>query len=207
MTLAAAPSFSLGLGNGILTAFGYTFPINTTDGSDIAVYLLDPSGNSYLLSSNYTINVGSAQINYPTVGSVYPLSAGVSALPAGWTIVIMRVELLNQLLQLTNNGNFDSVSIMGALDKLMMVCQQLQEQINRCYKTSPGTAPSSTVTPTVAPQQPFNSGTYAYLEGLALSNPAVPFLGLATDLAEVGTYTLVFYTGNPNIGDKGFVQP
>lgn len=207
MTIAAAPSYSLGLGNGVLTTFGYTFPIFTTDGSDIQVWILDNLGNSYLLSGNYSVNVGASQVNFPLVGGVFPLGVGVMALPTGWTIVIMRVEPLAQNMVLTNNGSFDGPSIMAAFDKIYAIFQQMQEQLNRCYKTPPGTAPSSTVTPNVAPQQPFNFGTYAYLKGLAQANPAVPFIGLATDLAEPGTYTMMFYTGNPNVGDAGFVEP
>lgn len=194
-------------GDGGTTSFGYSFPIGTSDGSDIQVWICDDDGVLTLLASNYSVNTVTARVNYPTVGGVSPLDPGVNVLPATWNIILLRIEPLTQNLALGNQGAFDAASINSELDKLTMICQQMQEQLNRAPKYPINTVPTitqldpTTLTFTVAPI--IVSGSYANLKATAAASPTAPFFGLATDIGNFGQF--VVYTGNTLIGDQGFI--
>lgn len=213
MTLASSPNFVVYDGDGGTTAFGYAFTINTSDGSDIQVYVIDADGNVTLLASNYSVNTTTAKVNYPTVGGVSPLGVGVNALPVGWQIVLMRVEPLSQTVVLTDQGVISLASIAGGMDKLTMICQQLQEQINRCVKYPVGSVASSTdvnafiaaVNAIIAP--PPLQGTYAYCKAIAALNPTTPRNCIVTDQGSSGTNQLFWYSGSVSVGDGGFFGP
>lgn len=210
MTLSSSPSSQVAYGDGVTTSFPYSFAINTSDGSDIYPFVVDDDGVVTQLTSNYSINTGTARVTYPSVGGISPLGPSDLALPTGWTLVLLRIEPLSQTLSLTTQGTFDAPSIMSALDKIMMVIQQLQEQINRCVKYPVGTVPASVdvaaflAVVSAQIQSPPPSGTYAYLKSLALVTPGTPFMGLATDLGAVGQSTPVWYCGIASVGDQGF---
>jgi hypothetical protein len=207
MSLAALSSKVIYSGDGSTTAFTYSFPIQSTDGSDLIIFVVDDAGVVTQLTGNYTVNVGTSTVNYPTVGGVSPLASGINALPNGWQIVIMRVEALTQALALTNQGVFDADSINDELDKLTMITQQLQEQIDRCVKypvnTTPSTADVASFLAAVdAVMPPFSADTYANLKILSAANPTTRRWGYALDQ---GTGQLYFYTANLSSGDQGWI--
>jgi len=112
-------------GKDAATVFPYTFPISTTDGSDILVYLTNAAGVITLLTTEYTVNVGAATVTYPNMGA--PLATGMK-------LTITRVEILTQLLDLITQGSFNADIIEAALDKLTMITQQHAEELSRCPK-------------------------------------------------------------------------
>lgn len=205
MTIAAASSKVIYAGDGITTAFPFSFKINTTDGSDLQVSVIDNLGNVTLLTGNYSVDVANAKVNYPTVAGVAPLGVGITALPLNWDLVINRVEPLSQLVSLSDQG-FSLPALEAGLDKMTMILQQLQEQISRATLLPINTVQASTpvVAPTISPVGLVQvNGTWAQLVTYAALNPTVQFLGFVTsgDLAG-GQF---FYSGNVALGNQGFI--
>jgi uncharacterized protein YfkK (UPF0435 family) len=126
MVPSATPTKHTYSGNGLTVDWPFTFPIATTDGSDILIYLTNPTtGYSTLLTSNYSVNVPGLSVKYPTVAS------GLPALPATWKITLIRTEDIVQLMNLLNQGAFNAENLETAFDKLTMICQQLNEKMDR----------------------------------------------------------------------------
>jgi hypothetical protein len=126
MVPSATPTKHTYDGNDLTVDWPFSFQIATTDGSDIFLYLTNPTtGYSSIVTSNYSVNVPGLTVKYPTVAS------GLPPLATGWKITLLRTEDIVQLLNLLNQGDFNAENIETALDKLTMICQQLQEQMNR----------------------------------------------------------------------------
>lgn len=211
MTLAAASSKNTFQGDGSNTVFTFTFPIPSgSTGSDIAVYVVDDEGTPYLLASNYAVDVAESTITYPVtvdpvLGAGSPLPAGAAAVPEGWQLVAARIEPLSQLTTIANQGAFPAAAIEAALDKIVMVLQQMQEQVDRSYKAPVQEASSDAdladfLASVAAIYPPFSVGTYADLKILSTGAPTVRRFGFATD-----TRSLYFYTGTITDGDEGWV--
>jgi hypothetical protein len=62
----------------------------------------------------------------------------IAGLEAGETITCVRKNALTQLLDLVNQGDFSAADVEEALDRMIMVAQQHQELIDRCYKVPIG---------------------------------------------------------------------
>jgi len=195
MSLAAAAPKIIYPGDGQTTSFGITPALLAgSTGSEIKVYIVDELGVVTKLTSNYTVDVNALTVTYPNTGGVAPLDTGVNALPTNWEIVLNREEPLSSTLALTNTGVWDGPSIDAAFDKLTMICQQLQEQVSRCF-AAPINMPYTVLSPLTAPAiQNLSSciGTLAQL--VIISNAAVTtvFFGVATD---VGGGSLLYYPG------------
>ena len=176
-------------------AFDITFALPTgSTGTDVYGYVVDDEGNETLLTSNYSVDVGAKHFIYPTVGAVSPLEAGVNAVPVGWQLVVVRSEPLSQTLTLTNTGIWDGPSIEAAFDKLTMIAQQIQEQVDRCFK-APINVPYDPAEPAVIPGVSIlaqYTGTLAYLITISNAAPTTPAFGIATD---IGSGQLVWYPG------------
>lgn len=195
MSLSDSANKIIYAGDGATTVFGITFalPLDST-GTDVYVYVVDDEGNVTLLDSNYSVDVNAMTVTYPTVGGVSPLDPGVNELPNGWQLVLDRTEPMSQTLQLTNQGVLDMPSIEAAFDKLTMICQQLQEQLSRCFKAPinvPYDPTSPTSTPTVSTLTQA-TGTLAELIAISDASPGTARFGTATD---VGGGQLVYYPG------------
>lgn len=193
-------------GDGVTVLFPYTFEIDTDDGSDIVLFVVDDEGNVTQLTGNYTIDVANARISYPTVAGVTPLEPGVTALPAGWELIALRIEPISQTVQLTEQGPYSGVALMAGLDKTIMICQQLQEQINRCFKVG--------VNETIASEDlsaflaaitsrfpPMSVDTMDNLKLLSAGAPTTKRWGVVTDYNK----QLAFYTADTNVGDAGWI--
>ena len=194
MSLSDASNKVIYAGDGITTAFDIVpaLPVDS-DGSDVYVYVVDNLGAVTLLSSNYTVDLNTLKVNYPTVGGVAPLGVGVNAVPVNWELVILRSEPLSQALALTNQGIWDGPSIDAAFDKLTMIAQQLQEQISRCFKAPINMpSPASPMLPVTGGTVLQYSGTLAQLIAISNITPSVFMFGTATD---IGGGALVYYPG------------
>jgi hypothetical protein len=181
--------------NTVGQAFDITFslPAGST-GTDVYGYVVDDVGAVTLLTSNYSVDVNAMHFIYPTVGAVAPLEAGINAVPAGWELVIARSEPMSQTLTLTNNGVIDLPSLEKAFDKVTMICQQLQEQVSRCFK-APINLPYDPISPIVPPAASTliqYTGTLAQLIVISNASPASAAFGIATD---IGSGQLVWYPG------------
>lgn len=194
MSLTDSSTKIIYAGDDVTTVFAITptLPSGST-GSDVYVYVVDDEGNVTLLTSNYSVDVNALTVTYPIVGGVAPLDPGVNAVPNGWQLVIVRSEPISQTLQLLNQGVLDLPSLERAFDKLTMICQQLQEQVSRCFKV-PINVPSPdspTSAPTVSTLTQA-TGTLAELIAISDASPATVRFGTATD---IGGGQLVYYPG------------
>lgn len=103
-------------GNGSTTTFAYNFPAGG-QASNLKVYL-----NDVLQASGYTVTGATS----PSGGSVVFGAAPAS----GVTVLIKRVLPLTQLVDTVNNSTILAEVFDNALDRGILVDQQLQEQID-----------------------------------------------------------------------------
>ena len=117
-------------GNNSTTAFAYVFNIQAD--SEIEVYLGTPVGapTSWALqtiTTHYTVsNAGVAGGGNVTFGSAPPTGVG--------NVFIRRVTPKTQTSDYVENDPFSSDTIEQNLDKLTQVTQDMQEEIDRCFK-------------------------------------------------------------------------
>ncbi len=115
--------------NSSTTQFPYSFQIAAT--SDMLVYVTDSSGTITTASpSTYSVNTTNVWVNYPLIGS--PCSTGS-------TITLRSLTPQTQTLVLTARSPFTATAIGAALDKLTIIAQQLQAQINLSFQQPPNT--------------------------------------------------------------------
>lgn len=106
--------------DGTTTAFNYTFPIILS--TDIQVWTIDTNGNPTQQISNFSVNTSTQTVTYPVTGS---------ACTAGYSLLLIRVEPFTQQVAASNQGPAPSPVVMTMSDKLTMLAQQLESQINR----------------------------------------------------------------------------
>lgn len=116
-------------GDGVITAFG--FPYMWLEDSEIAVILETAAGVETLqnITADYTL-VGAGL----GTGTVTMIVAPAS----GETLTIFRDTALDQNTDYTPNGSFPAETHEAALDKLTLICQELQRQIDLCIKYPKG---------------------------------------------------------------------
>jgi hypothetical protein len=121
-------------GNGSATVFSFS-PMVIFASTDIAVTVVDAAGTETTLTEGTGINNYSVSVSeYPGTGSItYPATLGTE-LPAGEFITIKRVLTLEQTTDLENQGGYHADTQEQAMDKLVMICLQQQEELDRCLK-------------------------------------------------------------------------
>lgn len=125
-------------GNGAATSFSFA-PLRIMDDSQLLVVHVDADGLETELTqgtggSNYSVDVST----YPGTGSVIYPADEVTPMPTGERIVITRVLPLTQLTDLENQGGNFPETQEAVFDRGVMIAQQLQEQLDRCIKTTLG---------------------------------------------------------------------
>lgn len=136
-------------GDGATTQFSFAFALII--GSDLDVFITDATGVVTQLASNlYTVTQNAAVLPNPTpIGGfvVYPISG--SALAIGNTITILRSLNETQPTSLANQGTLYQPVIEQALDRSVMIDQQVNELVGRNLTVqvsdpTPGLIPSAT---------------------------------------------------------------
>lgn len=115
------------VGNGAADTFPFTFRI--TDAAHLRVIVEDTDGNidTLTLNADYTVTgVGLAS------GGSITLTAG--PLEDGYKLTILSSIPITQLTDLRNRGSFFPSVLEDALDKLTLISQQQQDEINRAIK-------------------------------------------------------------------------
>jgi len=115
------------VGNGAADTFPFTFRI--TDAAHLRVIVEDTDGNidTLTLNADYTVTgVGLAS------GGSITLTAG--PLEDGYKLTILPSIPITQLTDLRNRGSFFPSVLEDALDKLTLISQQQQDEINRAIK-------------------------------------------------------------------------
>lgn len=176
-------------GNGVATTFAYGFPIAAK--TEILVTLTEiATGTETTLTvdTDYTVNgVGSTDsadwdITYPVSGS---------AMPSTYRLVITPSIPLLQETRFANQGGFQPQNHEDAFDKLTVICQQQQAELDRCVKTTVGstTDPDDLITDleaAAATAAAAAATAAAVITGLSTKGDLLTFSTVNTSLA-VGT--------------------
>lgn len=115
-------------GNGSTVEFAYTFKIFAA--ADLDVYIRSSTGTETLqtITTNYTVSGAGSDSG----GNVTFVTAPAS----GETVVIQRSVAATQGTDYVENDPFPAESHEDALDRLTMIAQQQQEELDRCIKAS-----------------------------------------------------------------------
>lgn len=143
MTISSVTSKVIYVGTGSTAAaakiFAYPFKINLAADLTVTDYNINTSvGTVKTLDTDYAVSgVGSdSGGNVTLTGSYTNLST------ASWLVIQREVDL-TQGVDYVENDPFSAATHEGALDKLCMTDQQLQEQIDRCIKADVAQTSSS----------------------------------------------------------------
>jgi len=132
MTIATQTNKVLYSGSG-LTVYPYTFKVFSA--SDIAVIRRAVAGTetTLTLTTDYTVSgVGS-----DAGGNVTLVGTQASSPPAtGEKLLVKRLVPLTQDTDWQDNDNFPAAVLEDAVDRTVCIAQQLQEQIDRCFKVA-----------------------------------------------------------------------
>ena len=128
MTVSSETSRVEYAGNGSTTAFSITFPYQAK--SDISVTLITDATEAetaWALTTNYTLSDPGA------TGTLTALVAPAS----GYTLRIERDVPITQTTDLVENDNLPSETLENTFDRLVMIDQQIQRQIDDIYTDPP----------------------------------------------------------------------
>lgn len=180
-------------GNDSDTVFTFTF--DALSASHVIAFLTDADGADTLITDNFTVDLSAKTYTYPNSGS--PIATGTK-------ITVLRDTPNTQIVNLKQQRAYDAEAHEDALDKLTMQIQDLQEQLNRCFKvgisetTSPTTA--SAFIAAINASYPISSeGTYNEMTALVLAEPTVKRFAYITDLQVWGVYV-----ADTNVGTNGW---
>jgi hypothetical protein len=192
MTVPSQTSRSDYTGNGVATVFPYAFKI--TEDADLLVTTTSPAGvtATLVLGVDYTVQ-GAGQ---PT-GSITLLTGPLpgDGIPANsYALAIQRSMVPIQDLDLRNQGPFLAELIESALDRIVMLIQQLWGSASRSLRLPASEAGSEllTVLPPLAERKGMamgfdpttgQPGAYTPLDGATVSAAMIPVVQAATTAA------------------------
>jgi len=195
MTVSSTQNRVSYVGNDVTTAFS-TSPVIFFNQGDLDVYLVvTATGVATLqtITTHYTVSGGAG-----ATGTVTMLIAPTSL----QTLLIVRTMDLTQSVDFVQNDPSDAEVAEDALDKLTMVCQQLQEQMNRALQL----ALSSGVTNLTIPNPVANLFLKWNAAATALENADIGSLGaisLPVPVASGGTGATSAAAARTNLGAVG----
>ncbi len=175
MTISTPTNSVVAQGNGVATAFNFSFII--PNASDLFVY--------YTNTSNVTVQIPSSQYSVTGIGQVnggtvtYPLSG--SPIPSGSYLEIVRTVPYLQLVDIVDQSGFYPAVIEGALDNLTMQTQQLANDVVNAITIPPASVAVNLVLPTVS--QRANNLVGFDAEGNVVS--VTPTYGAVTTAAQI----------------------
>lgn len=137
MTIASEVQKVTLSGNGVATSFSFS-PIVIFDSGHLDVTYVDADGNETTLtegtgSNNYSVTLVTPNA-LPSLGSITYPAAGGTPLPTGASLIIRRILPLLQPTDLENEGGYEPEVQEAAHDRVIMITQQLQEQIDRAIQ-------------------------------------------------------------------------
>lgn len=124
MTVSSSTSKVVGLGNGVTTAWPFSFKV--LDEDHLEVTYTDADDVETLLASGYTVSLNADQEASPGGTVTYS-----PAIASGTKLTIARVLPVTQPTDLQNQGGYYPEVLEQALDQLIMVVQQLDERVSR----------------------------------------------------------------------------
>jgi len=134
-------------GNGVATSFSFT-NFKAPSNAEIQVVHADSAGAETTLveGTDYSLTLNADQENNPGGTVTYPLSG--SPLPSGESLTVIRSTTKLQQVDIINQGAWQPEVIEGALDRLTMAAQDLQEAVDRSVKvdiSDPTTTPDQLI--------------------------------------------------------------
>jgi len=117
-------------GNGSLRDWPIDFDISASvQESEIIGYLVNSDGVSVPIESNFEVDLNERSYTYPTVASGQP------PISSSYQVLIVRNLSLVQESDYKNQGPFPAETIEADFDRIVMILQQFQEQLNRSAKS------------------------------------------------------------------------
>lgn len=113
-------------GNGSNRTFALTFPLLSA--AHLRIVVTDASGTETEINNNFSLNTALDTLTYPTVAS------GLTPLPTGSTLTLIRQTPLTQEIDLQSGGALDAEQLERGYDKLTYLLQEIKEQVARCIK-------------------------------------------------------------------------
>ena len=177
MSLSATTNKAIHNGNGSATSFSYTFPIQSTD--DLVVIFTDTDGvETTLTSSDYSVTgIGTTTggaVTYPLIGS--PIALGTM-------LTIVRTVELFQDTVLSNQGGYFPEVVERALDRMVMMTQQVYERTARAFAAPLSDPDAPTDMPST--EQRANGGGGSFLAFDSLGNA---YAAVLTGLSGVSAF-------------------
>jgi len=131
MTISSSLNKHIYVGNGTTTTFDYTFDVLAED--DLHIFLIEVgTGTETELTSNFTVT--------PSEGS-YPSSSGTvtypsigTAITSAYKLAILRTLDVLQPTVYPNNTSLKPKVVETSFDRITMIAQQQQEQIDRAMQ-------------------------------------------------------------------------
>lgn len=170
-------------GNGVTTSVPFTFKV--FEAADLEVTHTDAAGVETVLTlgGHYTVAINADQDTSPGGTLTYPVSG--DPLPVGETITIVGATDYEQDLDVSSAGRFLPTAFENALDKTVILIQQLKEKLGRALLFSV----NDTDTGVTIPQAADRVGLYLAFD--ANGDPTASAgtgadAGLRTDLAASG---------------------
>ena len=180
-------------GNGVNTSFPFTFKVFTT--ADVLVTYLNASSIETVLAlgTDYNVSLNADQNAAPggIVNLLWP--------PTSSTYITLTSQVTNtQTLTLTNSGGFYPQSINDALDRVVILIQQLAEQTSRCFRLPISSAASPAPSIPNSPNTVLGFNASGVLSALpATTGTSLITLGSPAGAALIG-WTQVGLGGNVN---------
>lgn len=126
------------LTNGATISFPVTFTFLSN--TDLSVYLVNTTTGLFT-TLTYVTDYAVTGAGNEDGGTV----TTVATYPTGSEIIILRDMSLVQDVDIENQEAFYPDVVTGEFDYLTLLVQQLQEEINRCYKVPPGQQPPASI--------------------------------------------------------------
>ena len=122
MTISAGTDKDVYDGDGATDEWPITFSVTGLSSDDIKVYKTTTAGVSTLLTSNYTVDLTTPEIVYPTTGT---------KLATGEQIVIIPSLTIEQTTNYKNQGGVPPETLENDLDRHVRMLKQIDERLNR----------------------------------------------------------------------------
>ncbi|MDL2267184.1 hypothetical protein LJC46_04255 [Desulfovibrio sp. OttesenSCG-928-G15] len=129
MTVESLKTKVIYKGNGSTNVWPFPYQYSKTD--TIFLVLTDAKGKDSIVTSNYRIDVnasGNTSVVYPVTGA---------AIASGTKLTVFRNTPLTQIVDLIYGGAFNPEMLESSgFDRIVMMVQEIQEQIDRAVKVS-----------------------------------------------------------------------
>ncbi len=130
MTVSSTSLKDIYDGDGVTRDWPITFPVTGLVATDIKFYVTSAAGLSTLTTNGVEVDLTTPKVIYPTVAS------GLDLLTSEQGNVILRtLPLTQEQIDVAVQGAIPLPSIETAVDRLVMITQQLGEELARAVKT------------------------------------------------------------------------